>query len=92
MITGKCLITEQGVILHVISISLCIGMFLFYFVCKYSVVRQHLPGERLVYVEARFGGLEVTLGDELGYILSADMTGMWNTLHAASAYGSIYML
>ena len=34
-------------------------------------MRQHLPGEREVYIEARFGGLEVTFGD----ILSADMTG-----------------
>ena len=41
-----------------------------------SVARQHLPNEREMYVEARFGGLEVTLGDEQGYILSADMTGM----------------
>eukprot|EP00731_Ephydatia_muelleri_P036267 Em0227g1a len=45
-----------------------------------TVVRQHLPGERLVYVEARFGGLEVTLGDELGYILSADMTDLSTTI------------
>eukprot|EP00731_Ephydatia_muelleri_P024526 Em0016g797a len=45
-----------------------------------EVVRQHLPGERLVYVEARFGGLEVTLGDELGYILSADMTDFSTTI------------
>ena len=29
-----------------------------------------------MYIEARFGGLEVTLGDEHGDILSADMTGM----------------
>ena len=43
-----------------------------------SVARQRLPGEREVYVEARFGGLEVTLGDEHGDILSADMTGIHN--------------
>ena len=36
---------------------------------------RFFPGERQVYVEARFGGLEVTLGDEHGDILSADMTG-----------------
>ena len=40
-----------------------------------AVVRQHLPGEREVYIEARFGGLEVTLGDEHGDVLSADMMG-----------------
>ena len=43
--------------------------------CAVSVAKQRLPGEREVYVEARFGGLEVTLGDEHGDILSADMTG-----------------
>ena len=31
-----------------------------------------------MYAEARFGGLEVTLGDEQGDILSADMTGTFN--------------
>ena len=49
-----------------------------YIVVKYmylSAVRSGLPGERQVYIEARFGGLEVTLGDEHGDILSADMTG-----------------
>ena len=40
-----------------------------------SAVRQHLPGEREMYIEARFGGLEVIVGDEHGDILSADMTG-----------------
>ena len=40
-----------------------------------SVVRRHLPGERAMYIEATFGGLEVTLGDEHGDILSADITG-----------------
>ena len=39
-------------------------------------MRKHLPNEREMYIEARFGGLEVTLGDEHGDILSADMTGM----------------
>ena len=42
------------------------------------VVKQHLPDERELYIEARFGGLEVTLGDEHGDILSADLMG---TLH-----------
>ena len=28
-----------------------------------------------MYIEAKFGGLEVTVGDEQGDILSADMTG-----------------
>ena len=40
-----------------------------------SVARQHLPGERKVYIEAKFGGLEVIFGDEHGEMLSADMTG-----------------
>ena len=39
-------------------------------------MRKHLPNEREMYIEARFGGLEVTLGDEHGDILSADMTGI----------------
>ena len=38
-------------------------------------MKHHLPGEREMYIEATFGGLEVTLGDEHGDILSADMTG-----------------
>ena len=42
-----------------------------------AVRSQSLPGEREVYVEARFGGLEVTLGDEHGDILSADITGIY---------------
>ena len=39
------------------------------------VVRQHLPGEREMYIEARFGGLEVTFGDEHEDVLRANMTG-----------------
>ena len=56
-------------------------------------MRQHLPGEREMYIEATFGGLEVTLGDEHGDILSADITGMcmYDTLHAYG-YECIYML
>ena len=49
-----------------------------------SVVRSGLPGERQVYIEARFGGLELTLGDEHGDILSADMTGTVHTSHLYS--------
>ncbi|KAL5484368.1 hypothetical protein EMCRGX_G020849 [Ephydatia muelleri] len=45
-----------------------------------KVVRSGLPGERQVYIEARFGGLEVTLGDEHGDILSADMTDLNTTI------------
>ena len=45
-----------------------------------SVVRQHLPDERELYIEARFGGLEVTLGDEHGDILSAEMMGTFTLL------------
>ena len=61
------------------DINIYIFMYDVYF--AYSVVRHNFPGERQVYIEARFGGLEVTLGDEHGDILSADMTGMCNTLH-----------
>ena len=40
-----------------------------------SVAKQHLPGEREVYIEARFGGLEMIVGDEHGEMLSANMIG-----------------
>ena len=43
--------------------------------CTVSVARQHLPNERRVYVEARFGGLEVTLEDEHGEMIGANMIG-----------------
>ena len=33
-----------------------------------------------MYIEAKFGGLEVTVGDEQGDILSADMTGIACTI------------
>ena len=51
-----------------------------------SVARQHLPGEREVYIEAKFGGLEVTVGDEQGDILSADMTGTCCMLYTDTVY------
>ena len=38
--------------------------------------KRYYSGERDMYLEARFGGLEVTLGDEHGDILSANMTGI----------------
>ena len=53
-----------------------------------SAVRQHLPGEREMYIEARFGGLEVIVGDEHGDILSADMTG---TCVCVICYTYMYM-
>ena len=43
--------------------------------CSSDAGSRYLPGEREMYIEATFGGLEVTLGDEHGDILSADMTG-----------------
>ena len=72
-ITGKCLTIDNL-------------MYLWYFILYAninSVVRQHLPGERQVYIEATFCGLEVTIGDEHGDILGANMTGMcmYGTLH-----------
>ena len=41
------------------------------------VIRQRHPGERELYIEARFGGLEMTVGDENEDIFGADMTGMY---------------
>ena len=43
-------------------------------------MRCYLPDEREMYIEARFGGLVVTLGDEHGDILSADVSGvLWDS-------------
>ena len=40
-----------------------------------------------MYIEAKFGGLGVTLGDENGDILSANMIGVY---HAPSAHTCVY--
>lgn len=46
------------------------------FISSAALVAQHFPGERGIYVQAKFGGLEVTLGDEDGDIMTADITGI----------------
>ena len=58
-------------------------------VCVFTiVVRQHHPGEREIYIEARFGGLEVTVGDENEDIFCADMTGMYCFPYFSTAHNS----